>query len=48
MLALYDHFLGPNNVDQLQKQSDVKPQNLPYAGERKNWNFEQFVTENKE
>ena len=35
-------------MDHLQKQSDMKLQNLTHAGERKNWNFGRFVTVHKE
>ena len=44
MIALYDHFLRPNNVDYPQKQAYTKLQNLTYAGEINKWNFERFVT----
>ena len=48
MLAFYDHFVVPNNVNHLQKQADIKLQNLMYARERNNWYFERFVNEQKE
>ena len=32
----------------LQKQADMKLHNLKYAWERKTWNFERFVTVQKE
>ena len=48
MLAFYDHFLGPNNIDHIQKQAETKLLSLSYQGERKNWNFEKFVTSHKE
>ena len=35
-------------MDHLQKQADMKFQNLMYAGERKKWKFERFVTAYKE
>ena len=48
MIDFYGHFLGAHNVDHLHKQAEMKPQSLMYTGERKNWNFERFVTANKE
>ena len=48
MLAFYDHFVVPNNVNHLQKQADIKLQNLMYARERNNWYFERVVNEQKE
>ena len=48
MLLFCDHFGGPNDVYCLHNQSEMKLQNLMYAGERKNWNFERFVTAHKE
>ena len=48
IIEFYDHFLGPNNMNHLQKQAEMKLQNLTYAGEIKNWNFERFLTDHKE
>ena len=48
MMVFYDHFLGPNNVDCIQKQAEQKIFSLSYQGERKNWNFGRFVTAHKE
>lgn len=48
MLAFHDHFLGPNNISHIQKQAESKLLTLTYQGERKNWNFERFVTSHKE
>ena len=48
MLAFFDHFGGPNNVDHLQKQEEMNLQNLTYKGEKKKWNFQRFVTDNKD
>ena len=47
-IAFYDHFLGPNNVDHLQKLAEIELHNLMYTGESENWNFERFVTAYKE
>ena len=48
MLAFYNKYLGPNNVDHLQNQALMKLQKLTQAGERKNWNFERFDNLHKE
>ena len=48
MIAFYDYFLGPDIVDHLKKQAEMKHQSLTYTGERKNCNFERFVTAHKE
>ena len=48
MLAFRDQFLGPNNVDHIQKQAGKKLLSLSYQSERKNWNFERFVIAQKE
>ena len=48
MLAFRDQFLGPNNVDHIQKQAGKKLLSLSYQAERKNLTFERFVTLHKE
>ena len=35
-------------MDHLQKQADMKLQNLTYLGERNNWNLERFVSAHKD
>ena len=48
MLASHDHFMGPNNVDHIQKQAEQKLLSLSCQGERKNCTLERFVNVNKE
>ena len=47
-MALYDHFLGPNNIDHMAYEAEKIIQNLVYHWERKNNTFESYVTINKE
>ncbi len=42
--ALYNHYLGPNNVDNLANDAERKLQTTTYTGEKRNWNFEKYVT----
>ena len=39
-LALWDHYLGPNNVDNMASTAERKLTSTTYAGEKKRWNFE--------
>ena len=48
MLAFHDHFLGPNNVNHIQKHAEQKLLSLSYQVERKNWKFKRFSTTHKE
>ena len=41
--ALFNHYLGPNNVDSLAHAAERKLQTTTYDGERKRWNFEKYV-----
>jgi hypothetical protein len=36
-LLLWDHFLGPNNVDNMASESEAKLESVSYTGERKKW-----------
>ena len=40
---LYDHYLGPNNVDNQASIAESRLQKTFYQGEKKRWNFEKFV-----
>jgi hypothetical protein len=40
---LWDHFLGPNNVDNLASEAEVKLGSVSYTGERKKWTWEKYV-----
>jgi hypothetical protein len=39
-LALWNHYLGPNNVDNMASTAERKLATTTYAGEKKRWNFE--------
>lgn len=41
---LWNHYLGPNNVDNMANQSERVIQQSNYDGERKRWNFERYVS----
>ena len=42
-LGLYEHYLGPNNVDDLANAAERKLTTTYYYGEKKCWNFEHHV-----
>ena len=41
-LALYAHYLGPKNVDDMSESLTCTLQNLDYHEEKNNWNFEKY------
>lgn len=41
--CLYDHYLGPNNVDNMASWAERKLSDTHYQGEKKRWNFEKYV-----
>ena len=47
-LALVNHYLGPNNVDNMAVQAEQKLMNTTYHGETRRWNFEHYVTVHQE
>ena len=47
-LGIYDHYLGPNNVDHMASKAERCLQTTCYRGETKGWNFEKYVTLHKE
>ena len=47
-LALRDHYLGPNNVDNMDSQAEKKLTMTTYTGERCCWTFEKHVTLHKD
>ena len=47
-LALHDHNLGPNNVDNMASLAEKKLAMMMYTGERRCWTFEKFVTLHKD
>jgi hypothetical protein len=47
-LALYTHFLGPNNVDNMATQAENKLTSTVYNGEQRRWDFEKYVNVHKQ
>jgi hypothetical protein len=41
--SLYDHYLGPNNVDNLATMAERRLSSLTYNGETRRWDFEKYV-----
>jgi hypothetical protein len=42
-LLLWDHFLGPNNVDNMASEAEAKLGSVSYTGKRKNWTWEKYI-----
>jgi hypothetical protein len=42
-LAMWNHYLGPNNVDNMASMAERKMTSTTYTGEKKRWNFEKYV-----
>jgi hypothetical protein len=47
-LRLFDHYLGPNNANNLASAAEAKLRKTSYTSERKRWNFERYVNTQKE
>ena len=47
-LNLYQHFLGPNNVDNMATLAEDKLKNTAYNGEQRRWDFERYVNVHKQ
>ena len=47
-LALVNHFLGPNNIENMAAQAEQKLMNTTYCGETRRWNFERYITVHQE
>ena len=45
--ALWDHYLGPNNVNNMANAAEHWLQTLSYTGEQQRWNFECLVNEHQ-
>ena len=45
---LYEHFLGPNNVDNMATSAENKLQSTVYNGEQRRWDFERYVNVHKQ
>ena len=46
--GLYQHFLGPNNVDNMATQTEDKLKNTVYNGEQRRWDFDLYVNVHKQ
>ncbi|KAI2510107.1 hypothetical protein MHU86_4274 [Fragilaria crotonensis] len=46
--GLYQHFLGPNNVDNMATLAEDKLKNTVYNGEQRRWDFEKYVNVHKQ
>ena len=42
-LGLKDHYLGPNNVDNMATTAEKALSDATYSGEHRRWNFEKYV-----
>ena len=40
---MYNHYLGPNNVDNMAPMAERKLETTAYQGEKKRWDFERYV-----
>jgi hypothetical protein len=47
-LALYQHYLGASNADNVQSRAENKLQNTFYTGERRRFTFEKYVQVHKD
>lgn len=47
-LGLQQHFLGPNNVDNMATLAEDKLKNTVYNGEQRRWDFERYVNVHKQ
>jgi hypothetical protein len=46
--SLYQHFLGPNNVDNMATLAEDKLKNTVYNGEQRRWDFKMYVNVHKQ
>ena len=46
-LGLYQHFLGPNNVDNMATMAEDKLKSTVYNGEQRRWDFEKYINMHK-
>jgi hypothetical protein len=42
-LLIWNHFLGPNNIDKMSSEAEAKLGLVSYTGERKEWTWEKYV-----
>jgi hypothetical protein len=45
--GLYNHFLGPNNVDNMATMAEDKLKSTVYNGEQRRWDFEKYINVHK-
>jgi hypothetical protein len=45
---LYDHYLGPQHVDNMATMAEDKLKNTVYNGEQRRWDFENYVNVHKQ
>jgi hypothetical protein len=46
-LNAWDHYLGPDHVDNMASRAERTLETTSYAGEKRRWNFEKFVSMHK-
>ena len=46
-LGLYQHFLGPNNIDNMATMAEDKHKSTVYNGEQCRWDFEKYINLHK-
>lgn len=46
--GLYQHYLGPNNVDNMATMAEDKLKTTVYNGEQRRWDFEKYVNVHKQ
>ena len=46
-MGLYQHFLGPNNVDNMATMAEDKLKTTVYNGEQHRWDFEKYINVHK-
>ena len=47
-MALDDHYLGPNNVDNMASLAEKKLAMMTYTGEHRCWTFKKYITLHKD
>ena len=45
---IYNHYLGPSNIDHMADFADKKLSQCTYTGEKRNWTFKKYATLHKE
>jgi hypothetical protein len=46
--AIWNHYLGPNNIDHMATEAERLLDTANYTGEKRSWNFEKYVRLQKE